>query len=104
MTGHYRAMKALLSGHVIGHFAFEEKRVFPPLLASRSASAPRQVVLGLVDEHRVMRAAVRTLRRKVRNVYASTAAQPLARLEQSFHDLLGAPHAHAVKEDNILLA
>ena len=98
------AVKAFLAEHVIGHFAFEEKHVFPQLLARESASATRQVVAELVDEHTAMRAAVRRLRRTMRNVQAAGTARSLERLEQSFRDFLGILQAHAVKEDNILLA
>jgi hemerythrin-like domain-containing protein len=98
------AMRAFLAGHVIGHFAFEEKHVFPQLLAREHAPAPRQAVADLVDEHGAMRAAVRELRRRMRNVHASGNAQSLARLEQSFRDFLDILQAHAVREDNLLLA
>ena len=98
------AMKAFLAEHVIGHFAFEEKHVFPQLLARESASATRQAVVDLVDEHAAMRVTVRALRRRMRIVGASGSVQSLARLEASFRDFLNILQAHAVKEDNILLA
>jgi hemerythrin-like domain-containing protein len=98
------AMKAFLAEHVIGHFAFEEKHVFPQLVASESAVATRQAVLELVGEHKAMKVDVSRLRRKMRSVRASGTAQALARLEDSFRDFLAVLQAHAVKEDNILLA
>ena len=98
------AMKAFLSEHVTGHFAFEEKHVFPQLLARERAPATRQAVAELVNEHRELRAAAGRLRRKMRNVRAPGDAQSLATLEQSFRDFLGTLQSHAVKEDNILLA
>jgi hemerythrin-like domain-containing protein len=97
-------MKTFLSEHVILHFAFEEKYVIPQLLAMDAAPARRQVVMGLVDEHGTMRAAVRKLRRRMRNAQASGSARTLARLEQSFHEFLGILQTHAVNEDNMLLA
>jgi hemerythrin-like domain-containing protein len=98
------AMKAFLAEHVVGHFAFEEKHVFPQLLARERAAPTRQAVAELVEEHRAMRADARNLRRRMRNVDASGNARALARLEQSFRGFLGLLQAHAVKEDNILLA
>ena len=97
------AMGAFLTEHVIEHFAFEEKHVFPQLLARGSAPATRQAVVELVDEHKAMRAAVRTLRRRLRNVHAFGNAQSLERLDRSFRDFLGVLQAHAVTEDNLLL-
>ena len=98
------AMRAFLAGHVIGHFTFEEKHVFPQLLAREHAPATRQAVVDLVEEHCAMRAAVRKLRRRMQNVHSSGNAQSLARLEQSFRTFLDILQAHAVKEDNLLLA
>jgi hemerythrin-like domain-containing protein len=98
------AMKAFLSEHVTGHFAFEEKHVFPQLLARERAPAARQAVVELVNEHSELRAAASRLRRKMRVVRATGDAQSLGRLEQAFRDFLGTLQAHAVKEDNILLA
>jgi hemerythrin-like domain-containing protein len=98
------AMRAFLAGHVIGHFAFEEKHVFPQLLAREHAPATRQTVLDLVEEHGAMRATVRNLRRRMRNLHSPGNPQSLARLEQSFRDFLDILQAHAVKEDNLLLA
>jgi hemerythrin-like domain-containing protein len=98
------AMRAFLAGHVIGHFTFEEKHVFPQLLAREHAPATRQAVVDLVDEHSTMRAAVRKLRQRMQNVHSSGNAQSLARLEQSFRTFLDILQAHAVKEDNLLLA
>ena len=96
------SMKAFLAEHVIGHFAFEEKHVFPQLLGS--APATRRAVAELVEEHKAMRAAAGRLRRRLRNADASGSAQSLARAEQSFRDLLSILQTHAIKEDNILLA
>lgn len=98
------AMKAFLAEHVIGHFAFEERHVFPQLLAREPAPATRQAVAKLVEEHIAMRADVRRLRRRLRSVPASGNAHSLARLEQSFREFLDVLQAHAVTEDNILLA
>jgi len=98
------AMKAFLAEHVVGHFAFEEKHVFPQLLARESDPATRRVVVELVDEHRAMKVDVSRLRRKMRGVSASGTPQALARLDQSFRDFLEILQAHAVREDNILLA
>jgi hemerythrin-like domain-containing protein len=98
------ALTAFLAEHVIGHFAFEEKQVFPQLLARERGSATRLAVVELVDEHKLMRVAVRSLRRRIRTVQASGNPESLARLERSFRDFLGVLQAHAVKEDNMLLA
>ena len=98
------SMRAFLAEHVVGHFVFEEKHVFPKLLAPESVPASRQAVTELVEEHRAMLISVRRLRRRMRNVKASGSARSLARLEQSFRDFLYVLQAHAVKEDNILLA
>ena len=98
------AMKAFLASHVIEHFVFEEKHVFPQLLSREHAPATRQAVVDLVEEHCAMRAAVRKLRRRMQNVHSSGNAQSLARLEQSFRTFLDILQAHAVKEDNLLLA
>ena len=97
-------MKAFLAEHVTGHFAFEEQHVFPQLLAAESAPATRQAVAELIDEHRAIRASAGKLRRRMRNVHDSGNAPSLARLDQSFRDFLDILQAHAVKEDNILLA
>jgi len=98
------SMRAFFAEHVVGHFAFEEKHVFPKLLATESVPATRQAVTELVDEHRVMLIAVRKLRRRIRNAQASGSARSLERLEHSFREFLDGLQAHAVKEDNILLA
>jgi len=98
------AMRAFLAEHVIGHFGFEERHVFPHLLESAPDPAIRQAVLELIDEHRAMRTGVRKLRRGMRHVHASGDAPSLARLEESFREFLVVLQAHAVKEDNILLA
>jgi hemerythrin-like domain-containing protein len=98
------AMRAFLAEHVIGHFGFEERRVFPHLLESARDPAIRQAVLELVDEHRAMRTGVRKLRREMRHAQVSGDARSLARLEESFREFLDVLQAHAVKEDNILLA
>ncbi len=97
------AMRAFLAEHVVGHFAFEETHVFPKLIGAESVRATGQAVAELVDEHRVMLASVRKLRRRIRNVLLSGNARSLARLELSFRDFLHTLQAHAVKEDNILL-
>ena len=98
------SMRAFLAEHVVGHFAFEEKHVFPNLLEAESVPARRQAVMELIDEHRVMLASARKLRRRIRNAQESGNARSLGRLEQSFRDFLHTLQAHAVKEDNILLA
>ena len=98
------SMRAFFAEHVVGHFAFEEKHVFPTLIATESVPGNRQAVTELVDEHRVMLISVRKLRRRMRNAQASGSARSLAHLEQSFRDFLHILQAHAVKEDNILLA
>ena len=98
------AMRAFLAEHVIGHFGFEERHVFPHLLESARDPAIRQAVLELVDEHRAMRTGVRKLRREMRHAQVSGDARSLARLEESFREFLDVLQAHAVKEDNILLA
>jgi len=97
------AMKAFLAEHVIGHFAFEEKHVFPQLLARETAVATRLTVLELVDEHTAMRADVSRLRRKMRAVRAAGTPEAFARLDEAFRVFLDILQAHAVKEDNILL-
>ncbi len=97
------AMKAFLAEHVIGHFAFEEKHVFPQLLASETAVATRLAVLELVDEHTAMRADVSRLRRKMRDVRAAGTPQALTRLDEAFRAFLELLQAHAMKEDNLLL-
>jgi hemerythrin-like domain-containing protein len=98
------AMKAFLAEHVIGHFAFEEEHVFPQLLARERAPAARQIVLELIDEHEAMRRTVRNLRRRMGNVRTSGNARSRASLDQAFRGFLGILQAHAVKEDNMLLA
>jgi hemerythrin-like domain-containing protein len=60
--------------------------------------------MELVDEHRAIKAVVSRLRREMRHVRASGTRQALARLEDSFRGFLVVLQAHAVKEDNILLA
>jgi hemerythrin-like domain-containing protein len=97
------AVRAFLAEHVIGHFAFEEKHVFPQLLAREADVATRLAVLELVDEHTAMKVDVSRLRRKMREVRATGAPQALAGLEQAFRAFLDVLQAHAVKEDNILL-
>ena len=97
------SMRAFLAEHVVGHFAFEEKHVFPNLLEAESIPATRQTVTELIDEHRVMLVSVRKLRRSIRNVQVSGSARSLERLEQSFREFLHTLQTHAVKEDNILL-
>jgi hemerythrin-like domain-containing protein len=97
-------MKAFLAEHVIGHFAFEEQQVFPPLLSKERAPSTRQAVAELVDEHETMRETVRRLRRRMQNAASSGEARSLARLDQAFRAFLEVLQAHAVKEDNILLA
>jgi hemerythrin-like domain-containing protein len=97
-------MRAFLAEHVVGHFAFEESRVFPQLLAQEPAPATRRTVEELVDEHKAMMGQVRRLRRRMQGIRAPGSARDSERLEQSFRDFLQVLQAHAIKEDNLLLA
>jgi hemerythrin-like domain-containing protein len=98
------SMSAFIAEHVVGHFAFEESHVFPPLLATEPAPSTRRAVEELVDEHTAMMSSVRRLRRKMRGVPAPGGARDLESLEQSFRDFLHVLQAHAIKEDNLLLS
>ena len=96
-------MRAFLAEHVVGHFGFEERHAFPQLLAKETAQATRRAVEELVDEHKVMMASVRNLRRTMRDIGASGSAPDLERLDQSFREFLQVLQTHAIKEDNLLL-